>query len=69
MKKVAFIMAGLLAIMLAGCGEGSSSSAVEQDQSAIDGEQNAPVNKTGSIVDGVDTNKYPPVPAIPDTTN
>ena len=33
MKKVAFILAGLLAMMLAGCGEGSSSAS----SSALDG--------------------------------
>jgi len=41
MKKVALIMAGLLAIMLAGCGEGSSSSG---------GSVSAPTGNTPTVV-------------------
>jgi len=45
MKKVALILAGLLVIMLAGCGEGSSSSGTQ----VVD-------NGTGSTGGSVDTN-------------
>ena len=72
MKKVAFILAGLLVIMFAGCGEGSSAS------SSVD--TGNPSNNTGSevVVDNGDvsdttvTNEFglnptlgtpPPLPA------
>jgi outer membrane lipoprotein SlyB len=49
MKKVALILASLLAIMLAGCGEGSSSAGVTTDEK-IDSNV---VETTTNEVDGV----------------
>ena len=59
MKKVAFIMAGLLAIMLAGCGEGSSTSSTTVQDIGTE------VNTDTSEVAGL--SQFPAVPTIPES--
>ncbi len=65
MKKVTFTLAGLLVIMFAGCGQGSSSSAASSTGSAV-------VIDNGNVSSTTVTNKFginpslgtpPPLPA------
>jgi ABC-type Fe3+-citrate transport system substrate-binding protein len=64
MKKVAFILAGLLVtMMVVGCGESGSSSSA--GTSTID--DGSPQTTTDNQAEGVQgLSKFPPVPAIPE---
>lgn len=63
MKKVAFILASLLVIMFAGCGEGSSTSAVSDlgDSTTNIG------TSTNVVTDVKGLTQFPAVPAIPES--
>jgi len=62
MKKVAFILASLLVIMLSGCGEGSTSSASSQIDNGTSGTVS---NNVVKDVKGL--TEFPAVPAIPES--
>ena len=64
MKKVAFILAGLVAIMLAGCGEGSSSSGASVETiSPVEGNDVVNVDN-GDVSTTTITNEFGLNPAL-----
>jgi outer membrane lipoprotein SlyB len=71
MKKVAFILASLLAMMLAGCGEGSSSAGGSSTANPSENNEVVEVNN-GDVTNTTITNEFglnpslgtpPPLPA------
>jgi len=62
MKKIAFTLAGLLVIMLTGCGEGSSTSSPTTQNVNNNGTPPA----TSNPVDARGLTQFPAVPAIPE---
>ena len=68
MKKVAFILAGLLVMMFAGCGEGSSSSGAANGGTPPAGNNGTNPNTGNNVVDDVrGLTQFPAVPAIPES--
>ena len=63
MKKVAFILASLLVIMFAGCGEGSSSSAA----SSVSDTTTNTGTSTNVVTDVKGLTEFPAVPALPES--
>ena len=58
MKKITFILATMLVVMLSGCGEGSSSSSTEDGV-------NGAVNNNRAVQGVKGLTEFPAVPAIP----
>jgi len=65
MKKVVFILASMLVIMLSGCGGGSASSATTSDSANVDNTNLGGGVSTTKDVKGL--TQFPSVPALPES--